>query len=174
MEITPTKSKVLLVAILALFLVLGSIYVFLRKSGTGLYKPYVQENKPGQTADMAKEAAATGEAPAKLPGVEFQAYPADFPKDLAIFPGTFEQSLRYVNPQGEEVISITYVTPGEVTAAVGMYKNLLTQAKWNIDEKIVGKGELLTVSKEKMRAEITFDPIDKNTSKIHLLYYLPK
>ncbi len=174
MEISPTKSKVLLVASLALFLVLGSIYVFLRNSGTGLYKPPVQENKTGQSTDAAKETAATNDAPAKLPGVEFQAYPADFPKDLAIFPGTFEQSLRYVNPQGVEVISITYVTPGEVKAAVDMYKSLLTQAKWNIDEKTVGKGELLTVSKDKMRAEITFDPMDKNSSKVHLLYYLPK
>ena len=157
-----TKGKVLLVLVFALFLVLG--FVFLLRMQTGS-KPKGPENTPVAKIDIES---------LSRPGVQFDAYPKDFPKDLMFTPGQFEQSSRYKASNGQEVISIIYPF-GELKASVAMFKTLLAQAKWKVQEKGGASGEtLLDATKENMRAEITVRMVEPDTSKVRILYYLPK
>ncbi len=172
MEIPQSKNKTVLIAVLVLLIVLG-LSVLFRQQAFRQYNPRTSiENKISEIRQ--KETTQKTETPAAFPGIQFQSYPADFPKDLMIFPANFEQSLRYKNPQGTEIISVTYIVPNSPQATVDMFKTLLTQAKWAIEQKPADKAVLLTVSKEKMRAEVVVGPAEKGESKVHLLYYLPK
>ncbi|MCL5775098.1 MAG: hypothetical protein M1333_02705 [Patescibacteria group bacterium] len=166
------KNKTILIVVLVLLIVLG-LSVLFRQEAFRQYDPRTLiENKINKIQEDGVRQ--QPEAPAVVSGVQFASYPDDFPKDLMIFPANFEQSLRYKNPQGVEVVSITYIVPNGLQATIDMFKTLLTQAKWTIDQEPADKVMLLTVSKEKMRAEVTIEPVEKDASKVHLLYYFPK
>lgn len=159
--IKSTKGKVLLIAVLALFLVLALAF-FLQKKAGNLKAPVKNTDTKINTESLGR------------PGVQFDAYPKDFPRDLMINPGEFEQSSRYKTPEGQEVISIIYPF-GELKASAAMFKTLLVQAKWKVEEKATDASEIvLTVTKEAMRAEITIKMVEPDTSKVRILYYLPK
>jgi hypothetical protein len=173
MEIINFKGKTLLLMGFAVLAVGGLVYFLQQKgfkpSSPGDYIDNKIENKVNQTKE--NKTGEKAEIPTSLPGVEFVSYPEDFPKDLMVVPANFEQSLRYKNPQGEEIISLTYVLLNNPKTVVEMYKTILGEAKWVIDQKNAGKVEILTVSKEKMRAEITIEAVEAGSSKVHLLYY---
>lgn len=167
-----SKSQTILIVVLVLLIVLG-LSVLFRQRVFRQYDPRTLiENKINKIQeDGVKQ---KPEASTVASGVQFTSYPEDFPKDLMVFPANFEQSLRYKNPQGVEVVSITYIVPNGPLATIDMFKTLLTQAKWTIDQRPADKAVLLTVSKEKMRAEVTIEPAEKSASKVHLLYYFSK
>jgi hypothetical protein len=155
-----TKGKVLLIAVLVLFLVLG-LATYLQKQGGKLKGPVKNTETKINTESLGR------------PGVQFDVYPADFPRDLMINPGQFDQSSRYKNPDGQEVIFIAY-SYGEAKASADMFKTLLTQAKWNIEKNMVEKNETYKVTKENMRAEITFEPVSETACKVYITYFVPK
>jgi hypothetical protein len=151
-----SKSNGIRIFVLILVLVFVGYFFF----GKGMKKeeiPQQAENKSPQK-----------------PGVEFMQYPDDFPKDLAIFIGLFDESSRYKDTSGTDIISVTYTMKNDLKAMVSVFKYVLGQAKWSIDEKTTSTGELLTVTKEKMRAEITINSTSNTSSQVHLLYFLPK
>ncbi len=105
--------------------------------------------------------------------VQFTAYPDDFPKDLQLVSGPFDQALRTKSASGGEVINVALKVPNSADNVADLYKTQLEAKGWTVFvERISQTERLVKAGKAAQRADIlATGPANELLSSVEILFY---
>lgn len=109
--------------------------------------------------------------PPLKPGVEFAAYPEDFPADLAFIPALFDQAGHVSLPDGNRIVQLSLTFNVSPAAAVSRFRDELEPKGWTIFEQKAGKGTLLKAVSGQSRADIAIESSGKAAAKVTISSY---
>lgn len=109
------------------------------------------------------------------PGVDFTTYPDDFPRDLAVFPAFFEQSLRTTGADGRELVSVVFSVGTDPDSVRNAFQSMLKFNGWTVSSvKTKDSKTILHASKNADEADIGLQKASATSTKVSLVYYKPK
>lgn len=149
-----------------------AVAVLLLAVGGGVYLTRRQGTKPAPAPQP--EAKQEPFFPDR-PGVQFASYPDDFPRDLAVFPAFFEQSLRTTGTDGRELISVVFNVGTDPDSVRNAFQTMLKFNGWTLSDTKTKDGRtILHASKDADEADIGLQKASATSTKVSLVYYKPK